>query len=89
MSLDATHGTSAGALTFPQGITYDAGELFVCDCEEHTIFVYDALTLQFKRSFGGPGDAEGELELSLRVRRRRPRGHRRRRGQPSGPRARV
>ena len=63
MSLDATHGTSAGALTFPQGITYDAGELFVCDCEEHTIFVYDALTLQFKRSFGGPGDAEGELSF--------------------------
>ena len=39
------------------------GELFVCDCEDHRIAVYDALTLTYKRGFGGYGEDGGELSF--------------------------
>ena len=63
LALDATRVTAAGALTFPQGITEDRGELFVCDCENHCVAVYEALTLAYVRSFGTQGEAEGELSF--------------------------
>ena len=48
-----------GQLTFPQGLALDRGELFVADCEDHRIAVYDAHSLTYLRSFGGPS-AYGE-----------------------------
>ena len=52
-----------GTLTFPQGLALSRGELFVCDCEDHRVAVYDSLTLTYKRGFGEFGDAEGELSF--------------------------
>ena len=52
-----------GSLTFPQGVCVDAGDLFVADCEDHRIAVYDSLTMAYKRSFGSFGDAPGELSF--------------------------
>ena len=64
---DAGDGGSAeqaeARLSFPQGVTLSGGELFVCDCEDHRVVVYDALTLEYRRSFGGYGDEEGELSF--------------------------
>ena len=64
---DAGDGGSAeqaeARLSFPQGVTLSGGELFVCDCEDHRVVVYDALTLEYRRSFGGDGDEEGELSF--------------------------
>ena len=55
--------TARSQLTFPQGITHSDGELFVCDCEDHCVVVYDASTLTHVRSFGSPGYEEGELSF--------------------------
>ena len=63
LALDATRSTASGALTFPQGILHDQGELLVCDCENHCVCVYDALSLAYVRSFGTQGEAEGELSV--------------------------
>jgi hypothetical protein len=61
--LDDDGGCTEARLSFPQGVTLSGGELFVCDCEDHRIVVYDALTLEYRRSFGGYGDDEGELSF--------------------------
>ena len=60
LALDAESAVD-GQLTFPQGLALDRGELFVADCEEHRIAVYDALTLCYRRSFGSVGEGPGEL----------------------------
>lgn len=56
-------GSTEARLSFPQGVTLSGGELFICDCEDHRVVVYDALTLEYRRSFGGYGDDEGELSF--------------------------
>jgi hypothetical protein len=53
----------AGELTFPQGVCLADGELFVCDCEDHRVVVYDALTMKYKRHFGSYGEEEGDLSF--------------------------
>ena len=58
---------AAQPLTFPQGIAVCQGEIFVCDCEEHQVFVFDAQTLSYLRGFGSYGDAEGELHFPYSV----------------------
>ena len=45
LALSATESVE-GQLTFPQGVTHADGELFVCDCEDHRVAVYDARTLR-------------------------------------------
>lgn len=61
---DEGEGSGAQAqLAFPQGVTLSGGELFVCDCEDHRVVVYDALTMTYRRSFGGYGEEEGELSF--------------------------
>lgn len=62
LSLDAESAV-VGQLTFPQGVAVEYGELFVADCEDHRVAVYDARTLSYLRSFGSEGDADGELRF--------------------------
>ena len=55
--------TVDGQLTFPQGLAVSSGELFITDCEDHRVAVYDSLTLIYKRGFGSYGEEEGELSF--------------------------
>lgn len=50
-----------GQLTFPQGVALSRGELYVADCEDHRIAVYDAHSLTYLRSFGTYGEGLGQL----------------------------
>ena len=52
-----------GQLTFPQGLAVSHGEVFITDCEDHRVAVYDALTLTYQRGFGQYGEEEGELSF--------------------------
>ena len=52
-----------GQLTFPQGLALSHGEVFITDCEDHRVAVYDALTLTYQRGFGHYGEEEGELSF--------------------------
>ena len=56
LALDAAESVE-GQLTFPQGVRHSDGQLLVCDCEEHTVVVYDAATLKYVRSFGQPASS--------------------------------
>ena len=54
-------------LTFPQGLCLADGKLFVADCEDHRVAVYNATTLRYERHFGQYGEEEGALSFPYSI----------------------
>ena len=59
-------GSEEGEFEDPYGITLHENELYVCDCNNHRIQVFD-LNLTFIRSIGSHGKGEGEFDLPYDV----------------------
>ena len=56
-----TEAEAEWMLTFPQGVCLADGSLFVTDCEDHRVAIYDPLTLRYRSCFGAMDDADDEL----------------------------
>ena len=54
-------GSKEGEFNDPYGMTLHDNRLYVCDCNNHRIQVFD-LDLNFKRSIGSHGKGEGEFQ---------------------------
>ena len=51
----------ADGLQYPHGVAHASGRLFVCDCFNHRLVVYDASTLRELRAIGRRGSGHGEF----------------------------
>ena len=59
-------GGKEGEFNDPRGVTLHDNQVFVCDCDNHRIQVFD-LDLNFVRSIGSHGKGRGEFEAPLDV----------------------
>ena len=56
-------GGKEGEFNDPRGVTLYDNQVFVCDCDNHRIQVFD-LDLNFVRSIGSRGKGRGEFKVN-------------------------
>ena len=59
-------GNKEGEFNDPYGLTLNDNQLYICDCKNHRIQVFN-LDLKFIRSIGSHGKGEGEFDLPYDV----------------------
>ena len=59
-------GNNAGCFNYPRGVSLYNNKIYMCDCDNHRIQVFD-LDLNFTRSISSRGKGKGKIDLPLDV----------------------